>query len=143
MSSITSVISVPHDICIMFDNAEDIQNIVELYKKEAGRNHEEVIDFLSHFVGTLSSFPGCAVFTSSVMTNHGDPGQDENYAIKQDGDLVVGGAVQFIKKGEEILNDYRNFDHFPNFWRDFCEVEHILDVVTNLKEVLDVSAPLK
>jgi len=138
MSNISTLPSIPRDICIVFENANDLQRFIDLYKNEAGRDHKDIVEYLAHYVISLSSMPGCcAIASSSFVANHGDPDISENVLITREGDDLVAHSVMPIEEGDEILNDYRTFDYFPQFFLDFCKDEGVVDVVTNLKEVLN------
>lgn len=138
MSDISSITSIPRDICISFNSTNDIDKFIHLYMKEAGRDRKDIVDYLSHYVWAVPNMPGsCIVTSSSMVINHGDPGVTENVAFKrsEDNDLIAY-SVMPLKKGEEIYNDYREFDYFPQFYLDFCEREQVVDVVSGIKDVL-------
>ena len=137
MSSITSITSLSRDICIAFNSAQDLERFIDLYMIEAGRDREDIVDYMSHYVFAVPSMPGtCVVTTSSMVINHGDPNVTENIAFKRDGDDLLAYSTMPIKQGQELYNDYRQFDNFPQFFLDFCKDEGVVDVVTGMKEVL-------
>merc|ERR1739846_215614 len=105
--------------------------------EEAGRDRKDVVDYMSHYVWAVPTMPGCCIITtSSMVINHGDPNVTENVSFQREGDDLIAYSTMPIKRGEEIYNDYRQFDNFPQFYLDFCNREGVVDVVTGMKGVL-------
>jgi hypothetical protein len=140
MADISSVLSVPNNVYILFQDSDEVDNFIDLYQQEGNQHRKDVIECLAHFLGPMGTVDGAgATLSFSTLTvNHGDPGLGENFRLFLDDGMVVGETVKDIKKGDELLNDYRNFEPIPEFWVNYCKKEGVKDVITTLKENVDL-----
>ncbi len=138
MAEISSVLSVPKNGVILFKDSCEVENFIDLYQKEGNQHRKDIIDCLAHFIWTIDGIGGATLCFSTWTMNHGDPDCGENVRFFDDNGVIVGEAVKDIEKGDELLNDYRDFDPMPEFWVNYCKKEGVKDVVTNLKEHVDL-----
>jgi len=136
MTKFISLQSISHNAVVVFQNKGEVENFVKLYSEE-GQSRKDTIDCLAHFIWSLNSIEGAALCFSTWSMNHGDPGQGENVRFFTENGTLVGVTCVDIKAGEELLNDYRDFD-LPNFWVDFCAEEGVKDVITSLKASVEL-----
>ena len=137
MSEVDSIFSFEKNEFIFFKNANEIEKFIELYSAEGGQSRDKTVDCLAHFIFSLQNIDGVALCFSSCSTNHGDPGQGENFRFIFENGVLYGEATVDIKAGDELLLDYRQFEPFPSFWTGFCVKEGERDVVTVLKEAIE------
>ena len=83
---------------------------------------------------------GVVVNFSTYSTNHDFPNKGENIRLFEDKDsgMILAETVVDVKKGDELLHDYRDLDEMDDFWILFCKKEGTKDVVTNLKQYVDL-----
>ena len=139
MTEISSVLSIPHNRVILFKDSREVDNFIDLYQHEGNQHRKDIIDCLAHFIWTVDGVGGATLCFSTWTMNHGDTGRGENIRFfKNDDGVIVGETVKDVKKGDELLNDYRDFDPMPKFWVNYCKKEGVKDVLTNLKENVDL-----
>ena len=138
MASVTSLKSVAHDECIMFKSVEEINRFISLYEDEAQQERVDIIDFLAHFISSYSTFDGVAVNFCSLMVNHGDPDNGANMRLFEKDGTKYAETITDVKAGDELYCDYREFDYMDEFWIQFCKNEGVKDVVTNLKQYVEL-----
>ena len=139
MTAISSVLSIPHNRVILFKDSREVDNFIDLYQHEGNQHRKDIIDCLAHFIWTVDGVGGATLCFSTWTMNHGDTGRGENIRFfKNDDGVIVGETVKDVKKGDELLNDYRDFDPMPKFWVNYCKKEGVKDVLTNLKENVDL-----
>jgi len=138
MDDITSVLSIPKDRVINFKNVDEIETFIQLYEKEGNQSREDIVDCLAHFIWSLPSIEGVTLCFSTWSMNHGDPGSGENIRFTVEDGTIIGKTSVDIKKGDELLNDYRDFSTMSAFWLQFCQKEGVKDVLTHLKEAVSI-----
>lgn len=136
MDEVNSLFSVPLDRSILFRDEGDIEKFIELYEKEGKQSREDIVDCLSNFCHSLHSIDEAIMCFSSCSTNHGEPGDGENFRFKFENGEIIGEATVDIKMGDELLLDYRQFEPIPQFYVDFCKKEGQKDVVSIVKEAI-------
>ena len=138
MSEIPSIHSIANDEVIVFKNKDEVERFIHLYEKEGRQSRKDIIDCLAHFIWTLKSIEGVTLNFSTWSMNHGNPNDGENVRFIEDDGLILGVSVTDIKAGDELLNDYRDFDPMDDFWIQYCKDEGVKDVVTNLRQYVDL-----
>lgn len=138
MSEISTISTVPKDTVILFESEDEIEKFIKLYEDEGGVSREDTVDCLAHFIWSLGDIQGATLCFSTWSMNHGDPDQGENIRFFKEDGMIIGETVVDIKVGDELLNDYRDFEPLPSFWTQFCEGEGVKDVMTNLKEAVEL-----
>lgn len=138
MSDISSILDVGSDEVIIFKNKEEIETFIGLYEKEGQRSREEIVDCLAHFIWSFHNTNGLCINFSTWTVNHGCPGDTENIHFYHKDDAILGKTVTDVKAGDELYNNYRDFDHMDDYWINFCKDEGVKDVVTNLKQYVDL-----
>merc|ERR1719384_2077591 len=93
----------------------------------------DIIDYLAHFVGGFSTIDGIFINFCSVMVNHGGPGNGQNIRFFEKDGVQYAETIIDVKAGDELYNDYREFDYMDQFWIQFCKTEGVKDVLTNLR----------
>ena len=90
---------------------------------------------------SLQTLNGVALNFSTWTMNHGCSNKWENIWFFEDQGTgtILAKTVAHVKKGDELLNHYRDFDNMDDFWIQFCKKEGTKDVVTNLKQYGDLS----
>ena len=140
MSKVSSITSIDKDSCIVFKDSEDIKRFISHYEKEGQQDRKDIIDCLAHFISSYSSYNGVAVNFCSAMVNHGDTGNGRNVRFyeKEGTKYVETVTGSDVKAGDELCSDYRDFDYMEDFWVQFCKEEGVKDVVTNLRQYVDL-----
>ncbi len=138
MVEVSSIFDVNEDNVVLFKDKDDIDKFVSLYEEEGKQTREDIIDCLAHFIWTLSSINGVTLNFSTWSMNHGFPGQGENIRFFEKDGLILGETVADVRRGDELLNDYRDFDPMDKFWVQYCKDEGVKDVMTNLRQYVDL-----
>ncbi len=141
MSGISSIVdssSVNNDHVILFKNRQEIEIFIDLYEKEGHQSRKNTIDCLAHFIWSLPTIDGVTLNFSTWSMNHGDEGHGENIRFHEENGTIVATTTTDVKVGDELLNDYRDFDSMNDFWIDFCKEEGVKDVMTNLRQYVRV-----
>ncbi len=141
MSAISSIVdssSIANDNVILFKNRQEIETFITLYEKEGHQSRVDIIDCLAHFIWSLPSIDGVTLNFSTWSMNHGDSGHGENIRFHEENGAIIAKTTVDVKVGDELLNDYRDFDSMDDFWIDFCKDEGVKDVVTNLRQYVDL-----
>jgi len=138
MANVTSIKSIANDECIVFKSIEEVKRFISLYEKEARQDREDILDCLAHFIGSFSTIDGVAINFCSVMVNHGDPGNGQNIRFYEKDGVKFAETITDVKAGDELHSDYRDFDYMDEFWIQFCKDEGIKDVLTNLRQFIDL-----
>lgn len=140
MSNVSDLYDVSEDAVVIFKNGDEIEDFISLYEEIGNHSREDIINCLAHFIWSLDTLNGVALNYSTWSVNHGDPLHGENIFFYEDfqNRRILAKTVQDVKAGDELLNDYRNFDHMDDFWIQFCKDEGTKDVVTNLRQFLDL-----
>ena len=140
MSGILSLEDVSDDAAIFFQSEEEVEKFISLYEEEGQKSRKDIVEFLAHFIGSFQTLNGVAVCFSSFNVNHGCPNTGENIRFFEDQEsgTLLGKTVADVKKGDEFLTDYRTFDCMDEFWIEFCKKEGTKDVVSKIKEFVDL-----
>ena len=138
MAQVSSIHSVNEDKVILFKNKEEVEEFISLYEDEGQQARNDTINCLAHFIGTLPTIDGVTLNFSTWSMNHGFPDEGENIRFFVEGGTIVGETVTDVKAGDELLNDYRDFDPMDEFWVKFCKDEGVKDVMTNLRQYVDL-----
>ena len=138
MTEVASIRSVAKDEVILFKSEEEIERFISLYEKEGRQCRKDTIDCLAHFIWTLPTIDGVTLNFSTWSMNHGDPNRGENIRFFEENGAIVAETVADVRAGDELLNDYRDFDSMDEFWTRFCKDEGVKDVVTNLRQYVDL-----
>lgn len=138
MSEVSSVLGVAPDQVLNFKNVNEIEKFISLYEKEGRRSREEIVNCLAHFVWSFHDVDGVALCFSTWSVNHGNPGGGQNLRFFRKDNAVLGETVVDVKAGDELLIDYRDLDFMDNFWINFCKNEGVKDVVSNLRQYVDL-----
>lgn len=136
MKDISSILSVPFDAVIVFESDREIENFIQLYESEGYQNRECTIECLAHFIWSLPTLSGATLCFSTWSINHGDPNAGENIHFFEEDGIIIGETVKDVRAGDELLNDYRDFNPLPEFWLSFCEKHGKKDVLTNLQDII-------
>ena len=138
MASTSSISELSLHDTILFKNSEEIEKFIELYEKEGGQSRVDTVECLAHFMFSLSDINGVALFVSTISLNHANPGKTSNVHLYLENECVIGKTVADVKAGDELFVDYGVFDYMEDFYVDFCENEGVKDVVTNIKQFVDI-----
>ena len=120
------------DQVLNFKNIDEIEKFITLYEKEGQQLREAIIIDLAHFIWSFHDINGVTINFSTWSVNHGNPGSGENIRFFLKDGAILGETVVDVKAGDELLNNYRDFNFMDQFWIDFCKDEGVKDVVTNL-----------
>ena len=140
MSEVSSLYDVSNDAVILFKSEQEVEKFISLYEEEGQKSREDSVQCLAHFVWSLQTLNGVVINFSTWTMNHGCPNKGENIRFFEDQEsgTILAETVVDVKKGDELLNDYRDFDNMDDFWIKFCKKEGTKDVVTNLKQYVDL-----
>jgi hypothetical protein len=138
MAEVSSIHSVSPDEVILFKHKEEIEEFIELYEKEGHQSRKDTIDCLAHFIWSLSSIGGVTLNFSTWSMNHGDPKKGVNIRFFEENGAIVAETTTDVKAGDELFNDYRDFDFMDDFWIQFCKNEGVKDVLTNLRQYVEL-----
>jgi len=134
MAKVSSIYSVSNDEVVLFKSREEVERFISLYDKEGYQTQNDTLDCLAHFIWSLPSIDGVALNFTTWSMNHGDPNKGENIRFYEENGKIVARTVTDVKIGDELLNDYRDFDCMDDFWIQLCKDKGVKDVVTNLKQ---------
>lgn len=141
MSDVNSLHDVKDDAVILFKNENEIEDFIHLYEETGNQACEDTINCLAHFIWSLETLNDkVALNFSTWSVNHGDTNRGENIRFFEDVHdcKILAKTVVDVSKGDELLNDYRYFDNMDDFWIQFCKKEGTKDVVTNLRQFVDL-----
>ncbi|GFH49340.1 hypothetical protein CTEN210_05816 [Chaetoceros tenuissimus] len=140
MSEVKSLYDVGDDAVILFKNENEIEDFIHLYQEEGNQTREDTMHCLAHFIWSLEELKDTVALNFSTWSvNHGDPKRGENIRFYVHKRKILAKTVKDVSAGDELLNDYRYFDNMDDFWIQFCKKEGKKDVITNLRQFVDIS----
>ena len=121
MSKVSCINDVAPDEVLLFKNVDEVERFISLYEKEGQHSREEIVDCLAHFIWSFHNIDGVTLNASTWSVNHGNPGEEENVHFFREDDAILGKTVVDLKVGDELLNNYRDFDYMDDFWMNFLQ----------------------
>merc|ERR1712176_1437564 len=116
MAKVSSIRSVLNDEVVLFKSREEVEKFISLYHTEGGQTQNDTLNCLAHFIWSLPSIDGVALNFSTWSMNHGDPNKGANICFYEESGKIFARTVADVKIGDELLNDYRDFDCMDDFW---------------------------
>lgn len=138
MSEVNSILPLENDQSILFNNKKEIYKLIKLYEEEGIRSQKEIMTCLAHFIWANPTIEGVVLNMSTFSMNHGEPNKGENIRFHQEGGIIFGETVVDVKAGDELLNDYKDFDNMGNYWYEICKEQGVKDVLTNLGQYINL-----
>lgn len=131
MNDIENLTDLPRDCTITFSNHEDLENFITKAHEEGSHSRDTILNLFEHFIWGLDDSRVC-LNVATWTINHADSANADIIRLRFeliDGiEFVVGDTLEEgIKEGHEIVAPYHEFV-FPDFYKEFCEANHITDV---------------
>ena len=135
VGSLSSLRDVPSDSTLTFASRDDLEAYVSLCVAEGGYEREQVLEQFENFLWSLDGTRGFLNQCTWTM-NHADAGGGLNVRfaerpgrVGEGAPAIVGEALCDIRAGDELRNDYREFE-MPGFYTRFCGEHGFKDVRT-------------
>lgn len=133
MAAIDSLVALPADRVISFSDADDLERYINFNESEGGHSRGEVLNLFQNFVWSLDGRRAYLCGSTWSMNHAHEEGLNVQ-KLERDG-AIVGEALVDIAVGDELRNNYKEFD-LPDFYIRYCGDNGIRDVRSLVMEAI-------